>query len=84
MYNRTEERWLESTYVAVREGKVLFSRNIKPGMFGLGIAPKEIFLAYSTQFVFSTIRLVPGNVVMVAIDMCKKSPITGEWIYGIT
>ena len=53
-------------------------------MFGLGIAPKEIFLAYSTQFVFLTIRLVPGNVVMVAIDMCGKSPITGEWIYGIT
>ena len=41
-------------------------------------------LAYSTQFVFLTIRLVPGNVVMVAIDMCGKSPITGEWIYGIT
>ena len=53
-------------------------------MFGLGIAPKEIFLAYSTQFVFSTIRLVPGNVVMVAIDMCGKSPITREWIYWIT
>ena len=28
--------------------------------------------------------LVPGNVIMVAIDMCEKSPITGEWIYGIT
>ena len=53
-------------------------------MFGLGIAPKETFLAYSTQFVFLIIRLVPGNVVMVAIDMCGKSPITGEWIYGIT
>ena len=53
-------------------------------MFQLGIVPKEILLAYSTQFVFSTIRLVPGNVVMVAIDMCGKSPITGEWIYGIT
>ena len=49
-----------------------------------GIAPKEIFLAYSTQFVFLIIRLVPGNVVMVAIDMCWKSPTTGEWIYGIT
>ena len=23
-------------------------------------------------------------VVMVAIDMCGKSPIKGEWIYGIT
>ena len=56
----------------------MFSRNVKPGMFGLGIAPKEIFLAYSTQFVFSTIRLVPGNVVMVAIDMCGKSHITGS------
>ena len=39
---------------------------------------------YTTQFVFLIIRLVPGNVVMVAIDMCGKSPITGEWIYGIT
>ena len=53
-------------------------------MFWLGIAPKDIFLAYSTQFVFSTIRLVTGNLVMVAINMCGKSPITGEWIYGIT
>ena len=53
-------------------------------MFGLGIARKEIFLAYSIQFVFSTIRVVPGNVVMVAIDMCGKSRITGEWICGIT
>ena len=35
----------------------MFSRNVKSGMFGLGIMPKEIFLAYSTQFIFSTIRL---------------------------
>ena len=53
-------------------------------MFRLGISPKEIFLAYSTQFVFSIIWLVPGNVIMVAIDMCGESPIMGEWIYGIT
>ena len=53
-------------------------------MFELGIASREIFLAYSTQFVFSTIRLVPVNVVIVAIDMWGKSPITGELIYGIT
>ena len=51
-------------------------------MFGLGIVPKEIFLAFSTQFVFPTIRLVSGNEVMVAIDMCEKSPIMGDWIYG--
>ena len=62
----------------------MLSRNVKPGMFGLGIMPKEIFLADSTQFVFSTTGLVPGNVIMVAIDMCETSPITGEWIYGIT
>ena len=83
MCNCTEERWLKSTYSAVGEGKVLFSRNVKPGMFGLGMEPKENFLAYSTQLVFLTIRLEPGNVVVVAIDMCAKSPITWEWIYGI-
>ena len=65
--------------------KVLFSRNVKPGMFGLGIVPKEIFLAYSTtQFVFLTLRLVPESMVIVAIDMCRKSPITEECVYGIT
>ena len=60
----------------------MFSRNVKPEMFGLGIAMKETSLTYSTQFVF-LIRLVLGNVIMVAIDMCGKSTITGEWIYGI-
>ena len=64
--------------------KVLFSRNFKPGIVGLGIAPKEVFLGYSTHFVFLTIRLVPGSMVMVAIDMHRKRPITGEWIYGIS
>ena len=52
-------------------------------MFEVGIAPK-IFLAYSIQFLFFTIRLVPENVVMVTIDMWKKSHITEEWPYGIT
>ena len=46
-------------------------------LFGLGIAPKEIFLAYSTQFVFLTIRFVPRNVVMVVIDVCGKRSIKG-------
>ena len=53
-------------------------------MFGLGMVSKEGFLTYSTQFIFLIMRLVPGNVVMVAIDMYGKSLITGEWIYGIT
>ena len=42
------------------------------------MAPKEDLLAYSTEIIFLTMRLVPGNVVMVAIGMCGKSPITGE------
>ena len=41
MYNCTGQRWLESTYVVVGEGKVFFSTITKPGMFGLDMAPKE-------------------------------------------
>ena len=48
IYNRNGQRWLESTYSAVAEGKVLLSTIAKPGMFGLGVAPKENFLPYST------------------------------------
>ena len=62
----------------------MFTIIAKPGMFGLGMVPKEVFLAYSTQFIFLIIRLVPGNVVMVTIGMCVKSPIMEEWIYGNT
>ena len=69
---------LESTFWAVGEGKVLFSRYLKPGMFGLGIVLKKIFLTYSAHFVFSTVRLVPGNPVMVIIDISGKSSI---WNY---
>ena len=76
--------WLKGTYSAAGEGKVLFSRNAKSGMFGLGMVLKENFLAYSTHFIFFTIRLVPGNMIMVTVDMCRKSPITGECIYRIT
>ena len=71
-------------YSFVREGKVFLKRNIKLGMFRLGIAQKEIFLAYSTQFLFSIIRFVPGYVLTFAIDMCEKSPITRDWMYAIT
>ena len=78
MYNRTGWWWIESAYSTVGEGKVLFNRIAKPGMFGLGMAPKKNFLAYSVQFIFLMIRLVPGSVVMVAIGMCGKGPILGE------
>ena len=61
----------------------MFSTIAKPKMLGLDIVSKENFLVYSTQFIFLVIILVPGNVVMVTVDMCGKSPITGEWIYGI-
>ena len=55
----------------------------KSWMFGLGMAPNKNSLAYSTQFIFLIIRILPGNVVMVAIDIGRKQPVTGEWIYGI-
>ena len=51
------------------------------GMFGLGIAPKEKISRLFNP-VSIGIRLVPGNVVMVAIDMYGKSP-SWEWIYKI-
>ena len=38
------------------------------GVWSMG--EKENCLAYSVHFVFLTIRLVPGIVVIVAIDMC--------------
>ena len=60
------------------EGKVLFSRIAKPGMFGLGMTLKKNFFTYSIQFIFMIIRVVLGNVVMVAIGMCGKGPIPGE------
>ena len=53
-------------------------------MFGLGITSKGNFLTYSTLFVFLMIRIVPRSVVMVTTDMCGKTPMTGDWIYGIT
>ena len=46
-------------------------------MFGLGMVLEEDFLVYSTQFIFLIIRLVPGNVFMVAFDVCRKSPVRG-------
>ena len=70
--------------MAVGERKILFSKIAKPGMFGLGIVPKENFLAYAIQFIFLIIRIVPGNVVMLAINICGKSSITGDQVYGIT
>ena len=68
--------------------QVLFSTIAKPGMFGLGMAPKEGFLAYSGLFNLfdnkncSWKRRGDGCTDM-CTDMCQKSPITREWIYGI-
>ena len=64
--------------MVVREGNVLSSRNVKTEMFGLGITPMENFLASFTQFTFFIIRLVTGNGVMVAVDMCRKRLIMAE------
>ena len=51
-------------------------------MFGLGIVPKEKLSHPFNPSFHSEIRLVPGNVVMVAIDMYRRSPFW-EWIFGI-
>ena len=75
---------LFSKDICAMEKKVLFSRISKPEMFGLGMAPKDNFLAYSTKFIFLITRLASANEVMVTICMCGKSAIMGEWIYGIT
>ena len=62
----------------VREGEVLFSRISKPGMFGLGMTPKETFPAHSAQLTFLIIILATRNVVIAATDMFGKSSIMGE------
>ena len=53
----------------------------RSGMFGLGIALKEKISRLFNP-VSIGIKLVPGNVVMVAINMYGKRPLW-EWIYGI-
>ena len=50
-------------------------------MFGLGMAPKEILSRLFNPFNLKI--LVPGNVVMVAIDMCGKSPSRGSGYMGL-
>ena len=82
MYNCTGKRWLERTYSAIREDKVFFGTIAKPGMLGLDIVSKENFMAYSAQYIFLIIRLIPGIVVMVAIDKCIKIPIMGGRVGG--
>ena len=47
-------------------------------MFLLGMALKGNFLAYLTDFIFLVVRLLPGNMVMVANDICGKSLKTGS------
>ena len=47
-----QSRWLESPYSAVGEGKVLFSTTAKPGILGLGMAPKENFLPIQPSLYF--------------------------------
>ena len=42
-------------------------------------AQKENFLTYSTQFVFLIMRIVPGNIDLVATDMSEKSSTTREY-----
>ena len=55
----------------------MFNRNVEPEMFGQGMAPKKIFWPMQPSLSFLTVRLAPGNVVMVVVDICGNSPITG-------
>ena len=41
----------------------------------------RFYLAYSIYLIW---RPVPGNLLMVATDMCRENPFTGESIFGIT
>ena len=47
--------------MAAEDRNILFRRNVKSGMFGLAVVPKENFFAYSTQFVFLILRSVSEN-----------------------
>ena len=54
---------------------------INLGCLGWALHRRRFFSPFQPSLSF---RLVPGNVVIVAIGMCVKSPNAGEWIYGIT
>ena len=56
----------------------MFSRIAKPEMFGLAMAPKENFLAYSTQFIFLITRLVPGNLIWSPLTFAERAPSRGS------
>ena len=55
-------------------GSSFLAQLLKPGMFGLGVMPKEGFLSYLTQFIFLIIALVPGNVVHDRHEYVRKKP----------
>ena len=60
-------------------GRSYLAQLLNLGCLGQAMALKGNFIAYLTNFIFLVVRLLPGNMVMVAIDICGKSPITGEW-----
>ena len=47
---------------------------LRNGMFGLGMASKEILSHLFNPFNLKIFDLKPGNVVMVATGICGKSP----------
>ena len=82
MYNHTIIQWLKSTYSAVGEGRSLSNLCWIWDVWARHSAEGETFLPTQPSF-HSGIRLVPGNMVMVAIDMYGKSPLW-EWMHKIT
>ena len=65
-----------------RTGRFCLAQFLNLECLGYALRRGRNFLPIQPYFFF-IIRLVPGDVVMDGIDMCGKSPIMGEWIYGI-
>ena len=82
MYKRTLYRWLESTFSVVAERKVMLNTNVRPKMFGLDMAQKEI-LSHLFNPVNLTIKACNWKMVIVVTDMCGKSLLQGSKSMGL-
>ena len=62
-----------------RRGRSCLAELLNLGCSGHSVA-REFSRLFNPVYLFDN-KTVPGNMVMVAIVMCEKSTITGEWIY---
>ena len=61
---------------------IFLTKLLEIGCLGQAWHRRRSYLAYSTHLI-EDIRLAPGNVVMVATDMCRKSPSRGSGYMGL-